>query len=113
MKNFLQPGEVLDLTAPSTLTGGSGALIGSIFGVAKSDVTSGSVGQFLLRGVVSLAKATGAAWSQGDLIYWDNTAKNCTKTSSGNHLIGAATAAALSAATTGNVALNGNAVVAS
>ena len=58
------------------------------------------------------AKATGEAWSVGQAIYWDNTAKNVTTTSSGNTLIGAAAAAVGSGAgeTSGNVLLTGQVV---
>lgn len=44
-------------------------------------------------------KAAGAAWSVGDALYWDDTAKNFTKTSSANTLCGYALSAAASADT--------------
>lgn len=44
-------------------------------------------------------KAAGAAWSVGDALYWDDTAKNFTKTASGNTLCAYALAAALTADT--------------
>lgn len=113
MKNFIQPGEVVELVAPYTVVSGAGTLVGAIFGVAKSDVTSGNVGEYATRGVYTLAKTTGAAWTQGELLYWDDSGKKCTVTSSGNHLIGTAIAAASSGAAVGNVLLNGNAVAAS
>jgi predicted RecA/RadA family phage recombinase len=56
-------------------------------------------------GVFTLPKATGAAWAVGDLLYYDGTAHNITKTSSGNTKIGVATAVAASGDTTGNVKL--------
>ena len=59
-----------------------------------------------MEGVLTLAKATGQTWAQGVLIYWDNTAKNCTTTLTSNKLIGVATAAALTGDTVGNVRLN-------
>ena len=56
---------------------------------------------FVCRSLVSNApKASGAAWSIGDALYWDATAKNFTKTSSGNTLCGFAVEAKLSADTT-------------
>jgi len=101
--NFIQPGERLTLTAPYTVTSGSGALVGRIFGVALTDVTSGSSGEFMVDGVFDLAKATGIAWSVGDPIYWDDAAKNCTTKAVGGVLIGSCTKAALSGDTTGRV----------
>ena len=38
-------------------------------------------------------KATGEAWTVGQAIYWDNTNKRMTKTSSGNTKVGRAVAA--------------------
>ena len=107
MKNFIQPGGTLTLTAPYAVTSGQGALVGAIFGVAVKDVANGAAGEFVTEGVFSLAKAAGAAWTQGALLYWDNSNKNVTTTSSGNTKIGVATAPADSAATVGNVRLNG------
>jgi len=93
MKNFIQEGKVLELAAPYDVVSGAGALIGSIFGVATSTLLSGVTGNFGVEGVFELAKADSQAWTVGAKIYWDNTAKNCTTTSSGNTLIGVATEA--------------------
>jgi predicted RecA/RadA family phage recombinase len=49
---------------------------------------------------------TGAAWAVGDVVYWDDTAKVFTKTTTSNTKAGQVTAAAkLSAATTGRIRL--------
>lgn len=50
--------------------------------------------------VSGAAKATGEAWTVGQAIYWDNTAKKFTTTASGNTKCGYALEPALSAATT-------------
>lgn len=105
--NFVQPGEVLDLTAPYQRNAGQAAKIGSIVGVAVNTVANAAVGQFAFTGVWTLTKATGQAWTEGALIYWDDTNKNCTTTSTSNTRIGVATAAAASGDTTGKVRLNG------
>jgi predicted RecA/RadA family phage recombinase len=107
MKNYIQPGETITLTAPYAVSSGGGALVGSIFGVAVGDVANGAQGEFRTTGVYSLAKETGAAWAVGDLIYWDNTEKRCTKTATSNKLIGVAVAAAASGDGVGRVRLNG------
>lgn len=50
---------------------------------------------------------TGAAWAVGDKIYWDDTAKKFTKTSTSNTLVGYALEAKLSAdAVSGLIAFN-------
>lgn len=107
MKNFLQPGDEITLTAPYAVTSGQGVLVGSAFGVASNDAAISTEVEARIRGVFALTKATGAAWTQGALIYWDNTARNCTTTVATNKLIGVATAAAASGDTVGNVRLNG------
>lgn len=106
-KLFSQPGEVVTLAAPYDRTAGQGALVGALFGVAMADVLNTVNGQFMVEGVHTLTKNTGEAWTQGALIYWDNTNKRCTTTSTSNTRIGAAMQAQQSADTTGLVRLNG------
>ena len=61
-----------------------------------------------VEGVYDLKKVASQAWAAGDKIYWDNTAKNTTKTLTSNTLIGVATEAVASGAgdTIGRVRLN-------
>jgi predicted RecA/RadA family phage recombinase len=109
MKNYTQKGDTLTLTAPYALTAGQGALIGSIFGIAVTDIANGAQGEFNLVGCYSHARATGAGtdWTPGTRLYWDNAARVITKTLTSNTLIGVATAAAAVGDATGNVRLNG------
>ncbi len=109
MKNYVQKGETLTLTAPYVVSSGGGVLVGSIFGVAATDVASGEEGEFQVAGVFDLIRASGAGtgWPQGALIYWDNTAKAITKTATSNKLIGVAVRAAADGDATGRVRLNG------
>ncbi|MGQ9686628.1 MAG: DUF2190 family protein [Thiobacillaceae bacterium] len=112
MKNYVQKGETVTLTAPYAVSSGGGALVGSIFGVASADYASGAEGEFQLEGVFDLTRETGSGtgWSAGDLIYWDNTNKRTTKTATNNKLIGVAVKAAGDSAATGRVRLNGTSV---
>jgi predicted RecA/RadA family phage recombinase len=105
-KNFVQEGETLDLAAPYARSAGQGALFGSLFAVALSDVANGATGAFKPCGVWDLAKNSAEAWTVGAKIYWNNTDKNCTTTSSGNTLIGCAVAVAANPSSTGRVRLN-------
>jgi predicted RecA/RadA family phage recombinase len=109
MKNYVQKGETLTLTAPYAVSSGGGALVGSIFGVAATDVASGEEGEFQVAGVFDLTREAGAStgWSQGALIYWNNTTKVITKTATSNKLIGVAVRAAADGDATGRVRLNG------
>jgi predicted RecA/RadA family phage recombinase len=109
MKNYVQKGETLTLTAPYAVSAGGGALVGSIFGVASNDYASGEAGEFQVAGVFDLIRQSGptTGWTQGALIYWDNISKAITKTSSGNTLIGVAARAAADGDPFGRVRLNG------
>jgi predicted RecA/RadA family phage recombinase len=107
MKNFVQRGDTLTLTAPYEVASGAGALVGSIFGVAAATVANAEEGEFDVVGVFDIAKVSAQAWTVGALIYWDNTAKLCTTTATSNKLIGTAVAVAANPSSTGRVRLNG------
>ena len=72
-------------------------------------VTAAETVQFsaLVKGVVTHAKVSAQAWTEGVKIYWDDSAKNFTTTSSGNTLCGVAAAAAANPSATGYVRLDG------
>lgn len=107
MRNFVQDGEVLTLTAPYAVASGGGAKVGSIFGVACGTVADAAEGEFAVVGVFDLPKASGAI-TQGAKVYWDDTNKVVTGTASGNTLIGVAVKAAASGDATVRVRLNGS-----
>lgn len=107
MKNYVQRGDVLSLTAPYVVAAGAGLLVGSLFAVATSAADNGAAVEGALTGVYDLAKTSAQAWTVGAKVYWDNTAKACTTTSTDNTLIGVAAAAASNPSATGRVRLNG------
>jgi predicted RecA/RadA family phage recombinase len=74
---------------------------------APTRVTSGW--KSTVEGVYDLKKVASQAWAAGDRIYWDNTARQTTKTLTANTLIGVATEAVAGGATDliGRVRLNG------
>ncbi|WP_347268396.1 DUF2190 family protein [Paracoccus sp. (in: a-proteobacteria)] len=108
MKNYVQPGNTITLTAPYAVASGDGLLVGSIFGVAAGTAALGESVETALIGVFDLKKVASQAWSVGDKIYWDNTAKEATKTTTSNTLIGVAVVAVAGGAgdTIGRVRLN-------
>lgn len=111
MRNFVQPGDTVTLTAPSGgLASGAGCLIGALFGVAAADAAAGAEVELVTRGVFDLPKASGVSFTAGAKVYWDATAKAVTVTAEGNSLVGVALLSALSAATTARVRLNGAAI---
>lgn len=108
MKNFIQPGENVTALAPANVLSGDGVLVGSLFGVAAYDALNGAEVELATRGVYELPKVTGQAWAAAWApIYWDNTAKKCTTTSSGNTKIGVNMKAEQSAAAVARIRLNG------
>lgn len=107
-RNFIQPGNVLTLTAPSGgVVAGTAYLIGALLVVAQNTVDEALPFEGMPVGVHTLPKATGAAWTEGAALYWDNTAKKLTTTAASNTLVGCAAAAAGSSDATGACRLNG------
>lgn len=106
MKNFVQEGDTLTLTAPYAVASGGGVLVGNIFGVANAAAASGAaVEADCFEGVYDLAKTTGEAWTQGAFIYWNDTTKATTTTVATNKKIGVAARAQIAGDTVGRVAL--------
>ena len=108
MKTYVQPGNTITLTAPYAVSSGDGLLVGSIFGVAAGTAALGEAVEAALTGVYDLKKVASQAWAAGDKVYWDNTAKEATKTTTSNTLIGVAVVAVAGGAgdTIGRVRLN-------
>lgn len=108
MKNYVQAGNVLTLPAPYALASGSGAKVGSIFGVAAETVPAGADVDLAVAGVFNLAKVSATAMAAGDPVYWDDAARLVTATAGGNTRIGVVTAAADNTSGTVDVRLNGS-----
>jgi predicted RecA/RadA family phage recombinase len=108
MKNYVEPGEVLQLTAPAGgVVSGTAYLIGALVVVATvTAAATAKFSAFVGPGVVELPKATGAL-TEGQKIYWDNTAKNVTGTLTANTLIGVVALPAASGDATAWVRLDG------
>ncbi|MFN8828870.1 MAG: DUF2190 family protein [Labrys sp. (in: a-proteobacteria)] len=109
MKNYVQPGNTITLTAPYAVTSGDGLLVGSIFGVATRTAALGETVETTLVGVFDLTKVGSQAWAAGAKVYWDNTNKRCTTVATDNTLIGVATETVASGTgdVVGRVRLNG------
>ena len=110
MKNAAQPGRTIPLPAPYAVTSGDGLLVGAIFGFASTSVGAGESVETTLVGVFDIKKTAAQAWAIGDKVYWDNVAKEATKTSTNNTLIGAAIEPVgnSTSETIGRVRLNGS-----
>lgn len=115
MKTFGAPGNVLTFTAPSPgVVSGVPVLIGGLLVVPQTTAATGAQFAGVCDGAfIGMPKATSQVWAEGAVLYWDNTAKNFTTTSTANFRVGCAgTNGALSADTVGPVRLNGVAVTA-
>lgn len=94
--NYVQKGKALNYTpSGADVASGDLVIIGTIAGVAKTDIADGKTGAVHICGVFSLPKASGAV-TQGAKLYWSSANSNVTTTASGNTLIGVAAAAAAS-----------------
>lgn len=107
MKNFIKPGDTLTLVAPYNVSSGGGMLVGSIFGVATETALSGATVEAALEGVFDLAKTAAEAWTQGAVLYWNDTTKALTTTASTNKRVGYAAQAQLAADVIGRAYLPG------
>lgn len=107
MKNMIQKGDVVTITATAAGTSGAGLLIGKLFGVLTADVAIGEEVELALVGVFTLPKTEAQAWTFGAAVYWDATNGVVTTTASSNTKIGHALAEAANPSTTGVVRLSG------
>jgi predicted RecA/RadA family phage recombinase len=107
MINYEQLGETLDLVAPYAVTSGQGFLVGSIFAVAVVNAALGETLAGCTRGVFSLAAKSTDTGAVGTKVYWDNTEREITTTSTDNTLVGALTAAKTAGQLVAYVRLNG------
>ncbi|MBN2204302.1 MAG: DUF2190 family protein [Thermoleophilia bacterium] len=90
MKTSIEPGRVIELTAPvGDVVSGTAYLIGSLLAVATKSAVAAAKFNALVKGIVDLPKADDA-WTEGVKLYWDDAAKKITTTSGGNTLVGAA-----------------------
>lgn len=71
MRNYVQPGDTITLTAPAGgVTSGQGVLKGRLFVVATDDAEEGEPFEGMTYGVFDFPKAA-VAFSEGDPAFWD------------------------------------------
>ena len=69
MKNGVQSGNYLELTAPADVESGAPKKIGALSVVASAKFSNGVKGNWLAEGVVELPVAAGKSFAEGDLVY--------------------------------------------
>lgn len=108
MKNFVQPGDVLEFIAPAGgVTAGTGVKMGDILVIATTTAAAGDKFNGVRIGVVDHAKLSAQAWTEGQRVLWDDTNKRFTTVTTGNFIAGAAAAVAANPSATGKVLLFG------
>lgn len=110
MKNFVQPGQNLDVTVSADTKGGEVVIVGKISGIAFNDVLSGQKVAIATVGVYELPKKTGAgkSFAVGAEVFYEASTKKCdVAAAAGLTKIGVATEAATEAGDTVKVRLNG------
>lgn len=113
MKNHIQKGDVITVSAPAGgIAAGEGTIIGNIFGIAAYAAAVGEPVELATIGVYQLPKATAAVLTVGARVAWDNTAKNINVPGAGRFPVGIATEAAENGITSVAVRLDGVATVA-
>ena len=78
MKNYVQEGKTITVTAPSAVASGQYVVVGAIRGVAAFDAAQGEPVEVATEGVFTLPKVAADNVAVGDLLYWNGSA--CTKT---------------------------------
>ena len=92
--------------AGTALTVGTFRKVGVLIGRAETAGAVGDTVTLVIGGRVdSCPTDTGTAWSQGEAVYWDDTNKRFTKTTTSNTKCGYAAADKTSGATTASIIL--------
>src|SRR5579885_2417833 len=113
MKNYIQEGDMITVTAPAGgVTSGDGVVIGALFGVATKTAAAGETVTLATDGVFDLPKLVSAVIAAGDPVAWDDTAKQVNVPGTGRYPIGTAIEAAGNGATIVRVRLDGVATAA-
>lgn len=94
MKNFIQEGKVVTVTAVAAMTAGLAYAVGSIVGVASTTVAIGEQCELVTEGVFELPKTVADVITQGAPAYLDVSEDKVTIVSTANTLIGVFTEAA-------------------
>ena len=111
MKNYVQPGVSITVTAAAAASSGDGVkmgnLLGNLFGIASGDAAIGEKLVLTTEGVFDMPKVSANTFDVGALVYWDDTAKVVTSTASGNTRVGLAVSSAANPSGSVNVRLDG------
>ncbi len=88
MRNFIQPGDTLDVVAPANVLTGQFVQIGALGGVATTTALSGTTFALKTTGVFEFAKVGTESWTVGTIVYWDATNLVATTVAGSNKIMG-------------------------
>lgn len=75
MRNYVQPGNVIEVAAAAAAVApGQVVVIGAILAIANGSAAAGEPYNATRCGVFEVPKAGGAAFNQGQPVYWDVSA---------------------------------------
>ena len=74
MKNFVQEGDVITVTAAANLTSGTPFILGAMLAIPVTDIASGADGAAAVEGVFELPKLSTAVIAAGAALTWDVSA---------------------------------------
>lgn len=113
MKNFVQEGATITLTAPSGgVLSGQGFVVGNVFAVAAYDAAQGDDVEGVTKGVFTLPKSAGVI-AEGAQVWWNDSGKTVENASAvGLFPIGTSVGGAADGDATCKVRLDGVTVVA-
>lgn len=113
MKNYIQPGNIVTVTAPTGgVSSGDGVIIGNLFGIAAKTAAQGESVEIAATGVYDLPKLSSAVITVGARVSWDTTGKQVVLPDEDMYPIGTALTAAGNGITTVRVRLDGISTVA-
>ena len=93
MKNYIQPGGIMDITAAAVLTAGVPVVVGNSLAIPATDAAIGETIAAHIEGVFEIPKLSTAVYTQGQSLRWDvSTAKISTATAATGDLEGCAIA---------------------
>lgn len=106
MKNFVQDGSRIEITASADISSGDLVVVGSRVAVACVDIAAGATGAAAAEGVFTLPKKSTDVIAQGAPVYWDADPGEITTTATDNTLAGYAFVAADNGTITVQIKIN-------
>lgn len=73
MKNYVQKGDVINITAAADLKSGVPVIFGASLAIPQTDIASGAVGAAAIEGVFTLPKLSTTVLAAGDLVNWSKS----------------------------------------